>query len=263
MSTAPAPVVSTMPAVTTPAPAPATPGPVSTFLKAHERLIIIVVLCLVGWHFYGVAVNYMAERDSKAAATANATLSAQTAATNALATANEAALAQYQQLASQLAAANNAFAQSIVTRNAATQTQQAIDKTLPPPALAARWTTLLNVPPASITPATDGNYYVEPASAEQTVAALEQIPTLQKNFKDEGSVVTNQSNQLASLSQVNTGLENQITALNIRAKDQTAACAANTTALRAAARKSKRNWFILGFIGGFIFGQTLHVTTSL
>ena len=234
---------------------------ISTFIKAHERIVILLLCLLVGWHFSGKAVSAWESYDQRKDTLAHATLAANIAAANQLAVVNAKAAADYQALAVQLAASNKALANAQVTRNAETQTQQTIDRALPPTELATRWATLLKMPLGTVQVIPEG-LAITPQGATETVVQLETIPTLQANLKDETTIATNESAQLASLAGVNGGLNKEITALNAENIATNSACNADKKLLTAKARKSKLHWFEAGVIVGFIGRQIIKTYTG-
>jgi hypothetical protein len=256
MATTPVPVLA-------PVPVPAaTSNPVSTFLKAHEKLIILVLCLLVGWHFYAKAVSAWESYDQRKDNLAHAALAADVTTANQIATVNAQEAADYKVLAAQLAASNTALASARVTRAAATQTQQAADRTLPPTELATRWTTLLKMPPGTVLVEPGGKgvpdaLVITPAGATETVLQLETVPMLQADLQDETTVATNYSTQVTSLERVNVGLNTQIDALDAEIITANAACVADKKLLVAKARKSKLHWFEAGVVVGFVGRQLI------
>jgi hypothetical protein len=235
---------------------------ISSFLKSHERLLIIVGCLLVGLHFYGRVISAWESHDQRADTLAHAALQANIATANQQADVNAKAAAQYQQLAVQLAESNKALALSQAARNTATQTQQNTDRTLPPNELALRWTSLLHLDPATVQVEPGGKgvpdaLVITPAGAVETVVQLESVPTLQANLKDEQSIVANTRTQINTLSDLNGGLNKQIDALNIVNASEIKACTDDKNLLKAQARKSKLHWFLGGFVTGFIARQVI------
>ena len=222
---------------------------VSTYIKAHERLIIIVLCLATGIFAYQKAAGLIAQHDQNVASVAHATLQAQVDTVKAQAANNAAEDAQYQQLASQLAIANASLAAAIAQRNVVTVKQQALDKTLAPADLATRWAGLLHAPASDIQSAPAG-ITVTPPVATQTVVALDLIPGLEANLADEKTIAAGGVTQITNLSALNSGLNKQIDGLNAEMTDQTKACTADKNLLKAQARKSKLHWFIGGFVTG-------------
>jgi hypothetical protein len=241
--------------------------PAMSFLKTHERLIIIVLSLLASLYFVHRGLNAWEAHDQRTDILAHAKLQADTDAVKQIAADNAKAAAQYQTLATQLAAANKALANAQATRNAVTQTQPAADRTLPPNELGKRWAALLNAAPESIQVEPGGKgipdaLLVTPAAAIETVVQLESVPTLQADLKDEQTIATNQTTQLTSLASINVGLNKQIDALNIENVAAANACTDDKNLLKAQARKSKLHWFEAGVVVGFIGRQIIKTYTG-
>lgn len=240
---------------------------ISAYIKAHERLIILLVCLGVGIHFYSRIIGAWESHDQRVADQAHATLQADIADTKAQADSNAKAAAAYQALAAQLADANKVLAAAQVTRNTATQTQQATDRILPPNELAIRWARLLNVEIQSIQVEPGGKgvpdaLLVTPATATETVVQLESVPTLQADLKDEETIAANEATQITSLAGVNVGLNKQIDALNIENVAEINACTDDKNLLKAKARKSKFRWFLIGAGVGWFGRQAVKTYTG-
>lgn len=259
MSTAPAPI-STVPTISA----------VSTFLKAHER-VIVLILCLAAAIFvYDKGLDLVERHDQRVANAATAMLQVQQAKDSAVATANQQAAVQtqqatvqYQQLAAQLLKTNTALVVAQAARDNALTVQQSADKVLPPQALAIRLQSQLNLTPKDVTTNADLTAFeLTPVAIQEAVTQLDRIPQLQSNLADEQTIVVNNSRQLQTLTALNSnltalnmGLNTQIAGLNTQIKDQIAADAADLKLVKAQARKSKLKWFIAGFVGGLIAGR--------
>lgn len=235
---------------------------ISTYIKAHEKLIVIV-LCLAAAIFAyqkgaGLIESYFQHKDN----IAHATLQAQVDTVKAQALNNAAEDAQYQRLAQQLTTANASLAAAIAQRNVVTVKQQAVDKTLAPADLATRWAGLLHAPASDIQ-ATAAGIAVTPPVATQTVVALDSIPGLEANLVDETTTAANLKEQLTNVSTLNSGLNKQIDGLNSELVDQTKVCTVDKNLLKAQARKSKLHWFLGGVVTGFVFRQIIKSTTGI
>lgn len=241
----------TIPVITneTPASNPSELGKVSQYIKHHEKLIVIVIFCAVGVFAWQKAAGLIERHDQRVVDLAHATLAAQVDTVKAQASVNAAAAQQYQDLATRLGEANASLANAINERFAATVKQQAIDKQLPPDQLVARWESLTNMPKGLLVPTPTG-VNATTAAAQETVAQLESIPSLEANLADETTTTANLKEQLTSLGGVNDGLNKQIGNLNVNLKDQAKACTDDKNLLIAKARKSKLKWFGAGFVAG-------------
>src|SRR5580704_4296173 len=99
----------------------------TSFLKTHERLIIIVIVALLTWGLYSKVTSYLVSHDQAVSSRAQATLEAQSDANKQLAATSQQQLIQYQQLAAQLVSNNAALAANQVRRAQVTQRQQTVD----------------------------------------------------------------------------------------------------------------------------------------
>jgi hypothetical protein len=180
--------------------------------------------------------------------------------TAALAAQVEQQSAQYQALATKLDAQNAALVAANTQLATALAQQQRTDAGLPPSELAQRWNTL--VPSANVTVSTNGET-LPTSGAIATVQSLEQVPVLQKqlgNTQDE----LKSAQQLLGLSQnENTTLNSEVSSLNVQLKDNQTVCNQQIAVIKAEGRRSKRRWFAIGFVSGFITRQWIKTSTGL
>lgn len=234
---------------------------ISSAVKLHERLIIVIISAILLFVCYIKGVTYLASRDQLNANKATAVLQAQADANAKEATDAKQMQLAYQQLAQQLAGKNQVVIAAQQQRDVDTVKQQTADKTLPPPELAARWTTLIGASPEAVQPSGSG-YAATPAAATQTVIQLEAVPQLQADLAGEKQIAANESQQLNSQGSVVDTLNTQINGLNLQITDQGKACTAQVAAVKAQARKSKLHWFEIGFGLGFIAREAIKVSTG-
>ena len=142
----------------------------SMFLKAHETLIITLILAVVIFFGYNKGISYLSSHDALVNSKAQVTLQAQIDANKQSADTTAQVVLQYKDLVEKLIASNTQIVAAQQQRAQATQKQQAVDKTLPPSELAARWNTLLKMPSA-VVPAIGG--YT--ASQDVAVATVTQL----------------------------------------------------------------------------------------
>ena len=237
-------------------------GKISTFLIAHERLIIILSLALLVFHGYLKTIDYLKSRDQAVNSKAQATLQAQVEANKQAADNTQQVVLQYKDLVDKLVVSNAQIAAAQVQRAQVTQKQQAADKTLPPPELAARWNTLLKMP-TGVVPSTGSTYAVTQDAAVQTVIQLETVPMLQADLAGEQVLVSNGQKQIEGLSTVNAAQITEIAGLGAQIQDQTKACTTQVNLVKAQARKSKIHWFEAGFVVGFVVRQALKFPVGL
>lgn len=201
---------------TTPTPIPSVSfiGKVSSYVKTHERLAI-VVLCLIvlGWatnkglniyqtYEQGKLTGLQQQLDSTKQQAAAAQQSAQDAKNAAAATATQAAQDKAASAAviSALSQQNANLANQIAARGRQTQQQQATDMTSTIPALTQRFQALVpNLNPADVAIAPDGKTAtIGQDTAQKTVAQLELVPSLQADKTDLEQQVKNGQDMLAS-----------------------------------------------------------------
>lgn len=208
-----------------------------TWLQKHERLIIVVlVLALGGW----LGNKWM----NQSAENAKSALAVQQAASAAAASQADLAAKTYQAAIDAMSRQNVALAASQQARNTTLVKQQTVTATLPPDTVVTMWKGLIpGINQGNIVPTPQGGYTVDGGPAIETVNQLEEVPVLRANLSDETALAGNTQTALNSCS---TLVETQKTEI---AQDKKT-CDAQVTSLKADARKSKRNWFIAGFISG-------------
>lgn len=224
---------------------------VSTFLKTHERIILVLIASIVIYGLYSHVLGYLADHDQAVSTKAQVVLQAQLQANQAALADEKQQLVQYQQLAQQVLQSNTALAAATQQRQQQTQVQQKTDSSLQPADLAARWSTLTKT--VGVTPTLTG-YSVTPTAALTTVQDLETIPQLSADLVASKQETSNETNLVAGLTKLNDGLNNQVGGLNQTLTDQTKSCNAQIITLKAQARKSKLHWFGAGVAVGYVGG---------
>lgn len=234
-----------------------------TWILRHERLIIIVLaLVFLGW-IGSKWIDHSATVDKQKAVVAQQELADQKDKDSQLAAQVKQSTTEYQQLVTQLAQQNQQLAANITQRNTALIVQQASDQKLTNPQVATRWQQVApNVAPNAVTPTATG-VEVTQQGARDTVAALEQIPVLQKDLKDSQQEFTNQQQELDKSNQLVSQLNLQVTGLGTQITDGQKACKAEITSVKADARKGKMKWFKIGFVTGFVSGLWVSHATGL
>lgn len=240
-------------ATTTTTTTPTVTSVTTSWLKLHEKLLI-VVLCL-GFGVFGLSKVYNVESaraDEKytAAQTALADAKANSAA---LATQSAVQAQQYQALVTALAAQNASLASAIASRQTALPVQQATDARLPLTDLATRLATLGQAPVGSVSVVGD-KIDLTQLGAVAVTQTLEQVPVLQGNLADEIQIAQNKQQELEKSDLLADGLNAQIVGLNVQLTDQTKACTAQVAAVKAEGKKNSIKWFKRGFIVGFVSG---------
>jgi uncharacterized coiled-coil protein SlyX len=243
-------------------------GKISGFFKAHERLLIVIILAATaffGYEKYAAHEEAIAKQQATQSAqvlAAQKETDAQLATTTAAAAAQTAAaIAQYQQMVTQLAAQNSQLANQIEQRNQNLKNQQNQNATLDAAGMASRIADDEGFPSGAVTVEADTVVLNNP-SAHQILNDLDSVPVLKQNIIDLTATKTNQEKQIS-------GLQDIVAKQTIQISDQAKQIDGLTKALadseantikqvalqKAADRKSKISWFkagvILGFVGGF------------
>jgi len=219
-----------------------------TWLQKHERLIVVVLVLALGGWFGNKWLNQSAEN-------AKATLAVQQAASAAAASQADLAAKTYQAAIEAMSKANVALATAQTARNTAlvkTQTQTATQAVNQPNEFVKTWQSLIpgtmggNIvqQPIDLPDGTHSQRFaVDLGPAIETVNTLESVPVLKADLADETALAANTQTALNSCQ---TLVEKQKTEIAEDKKTNDAEIAS----LKASARKSKRNWFIAGFVSG-------------
>ncbi len=174
-----------------------------TFVKAHEKLCVILVTGLILWHFGDKAYDAY-ENHRKQQATFTQQQLDQTTANN-------------KTLAQTLAQMQAKYDADIVALNAkiekSKQTviiQQKADAALPLPDLSARWQNMLSLPEGSITPQTNGTITVTSDAAHATVSELDKVGPLTDQNVDLTLELKNCTDLSAQKDTNITGVQNEL-----------------------------------------------------
>lgn len=224
---------------------------VQTWLKAHERLLVVCIVALTSIFCVNKFLDVTAARDKAAANQAAQVLTQQQAINQQLATQVAIAQKNNQDLLVQLTQQNAALRIAQSQRTVVLQQQVQTDKTLPMPDLGNRWAKLASLNPTDITATTQG-ISVTPQGALDTTTALEQVPVLKANLTDETTQNTNLSTELDSTKSLNTNLVTEVAGLNTQIVDQTKSCKADIASAKAEGRKGKLKAFGYGFVAGVV-----------
>lgn len=226
----------------------------SAYIKTHERLLLACIAAGVLWFSIGHIEGIIAKHDDANLKQAQVTLATQASKDAALATQATEQAAQYKALADKINAQNAQLVAANTQLAAALTKQQKTDASLPLPDLANRWTAL--VPQAKPT-ATPTGLAVDTPGAVATVQQLELVPVQQLELMNARQETANDLSLLtASTGQVKT-LTDEVSGLRLENTDEKAVCTQQLRVQADAARKSKRRWFIAGYIAGFVSRQLL------
>ena len=246
-----------------------------TWVTTHEKLIIIIILCFVGWHLYTKGLDAWSQYEDKQVAALQAQSAADKAATAAALkqdAADKATAAKAQAasnaMTAQVTAANAALAAAITARNAQTQQQQQTDLHATLPALDQRLVALVPaVNPQDIVAAPDGkSVTVGIDTASKTVVQLELVPELQQDLKDTQTENAGLQTEITSLQTYNAALvaevateDKTISLLQTEVADNDKTCTALVNAEKVKTTKAFWHGFkvgaIVGFIGGLFVGH--------
>ena len=235
---------------------------ISTYVKAHEKLILAAIVGLVLWVGIGHIEGIIAAHDN--VNLVQAKIVAQSQADKNAAIAEQVAIQaeQYKALAVQVNAQNAALEQANVNLANALIKQQRTDATLPPSELAKRWAAL--VPGMSEIGMSWGatDMSLPHASAVATVQQLEEVPVLKTELSNSNKKLENVDTLLtASTGQITT-LNSSVDGLRLQIVDNAKVCTAQIAVVKAEARRSKRRWFIVGYVAGFISRQYIKTATG-
>jgi hypothetical protein len=224
-----------------------------TWLKAHERLIMLALVLAVGT--FGLSKYFdveAARKDAKYVAAEQIVANDQKNSA-ALALQSSQTQAQYIALVQALSAQNASLSASIAQRTASGVVQRTTDASLPVAGVAARWNDIAG----TLVTASGDTIVVSRTDAHKTLDMIEQVPVLVQNLADETKIAGNYQSEAQKADLLAGDLHSQVTGLNTQLADQTKACTAQVAAVKAEGRKSKIKFFKWGFITGFISGMYL------
>ncbi len=226
---------------------------VSSYVKTHERLILIVIACVLAWGVSGKIQGLIAEHDKRAYDSAQAKLETQVQ-LNATTAANNEKLAQeWKDLNAATQAQNAALERQNSELLVGLKQQQKTDATLIPTELSARIQNLAELPDKSVSPTPSGTFDVTNAGAVKLVQALELIPVQKVQLANAEAEKKNiQASLDKQTNEVIPGLKTEITGLHSQIGDTQNVCDLRVKVEKDKARAGKRKWFLAGVIVGFI-----------
>lgn len=230
-----------------------------SWLKVHERLIIVAILALSTVFLSSKYLDHVADKDRAAATQAAQVLTQQQTLNQTLAAQVAVAQKNNQDLIIQLSQQNAVLQTQQAQRTIVLQQQVATDKTLPLPDLGNRWAQLAKLNPGDIT-ATTAGITVTPQGALQTTTMLEELPVAQNNLDDVTKQRDNLNTELDSTKTINNQLVTQVAGLQTAAIDADKVCKAEIVSTKATARKGKLKAFLYGAgVGaGVVAGLVIH-----
>ena len=237
---------------------PVVKAPVSTsWLKTHERLIIVFLVLAFGTWGLRQYLGYQANVAKMHVTVMDQTLVAQKAldAQQAIHTAQT--VSQYQNMVNTLAMQNATLAAAITSRNAGLGGQRATDTQLPLSTLGNRLQTLGNAPLGSVSNTGTTVTLTQPATLA-VVETLEAVPVLSANLTNETTIAQNEAAEINKANGALAAQVNQINSLQITLTDQTKQCKLDIAAIKKVNRKQKLDWFLRGVVTGFVGGLFVH-----
>ncbi len=255
MSTSPVSPVQTVLLSAAPKPLPVPTNAVSTFLKQHETLIIVVLGFLLFWFVTGRVENIIAAHDNANLNTVKAQLVAQVATDKKTQDLVVQQAADMKALNDKVLAQDAALAQANRALATALSQRQQTNNNLPLPELSARWSVL--VPGANGITFDGEHLLVDNASSHATVNELEKVPVLTTQLANETKVAENTNTLLSAANGQVATLNTLVDGKDLELKKADDTCKAEIKTVKDAARKSKRRWFIGGFIAGFASRQAV------
>lgn len=227
-------------------------GKIRQFLLDHERLLIVVIAALVIWVGYVKVTNIIEEHDKEQLQQAQIVANQQAAQNAVLAKQAQDDAAKLQALTAQLEAQNQQLANANTQLASALAKQQHTDATLPPTELAQRWAQITpNMPAGGVTVSPDNSMKVTQAGAVATVQQLEQVPVLKQELDNTTTQKNNDEQLLAASNKSIFDLNAQVGGLQKQIVANDNVCKEQIKVVKDEARKSKRRWFIIGYIAGF------------
>jgi hypothetical protein len=228
-------------------------GKIRSFLLDHERLLIVAIVVVGLWFGYGKYAQMRIDHDSAVLKQAQIVAAQQASQDAALAQQVTADKAQLQALTDKLTAQNQQLVNANTALATALSKQQHTDATLPPNELAQRWAQITpSMPAGGVTVSSNNAIQVTQAGAVATVQQLEQVPVLTQQLANETTQKNNDDQLLAQSTKNIFDLSNQVTGLNKSIVDNNAVCQDQIKLVKAQAAKSKRRWFIIGYVAGFL-----------
>lgn len=233
---------------------------ISTYVKAHERLVLAGIAAVLLWFAVGHIEGIIARHDNANLQQAQVVAQAQADKTAAIAEQVAQQSAQYASLAAKVQQQNDALMQANVALSTALAKQQHSDATLPPSDLVARWNAL--VPQAKPTVTATG-IAVDTPSAVATLQQLEIIPVQQQELTNTQKELENAQSLVTAEGQQMTTLNTEVGSLRTQLGDNQAVCQAQIKVVKAEARRSKRRWFAVGFATGWFSRQAVKTYLGL
>jgi len=220
---------------------------ISEVFKAHEKLVLALVAAGVLWVGIGKIDTLIQHHDDANLKQAQIAAAAQEDKNAAIAAQVAADKATFDALQAKLQAEDDALVQANVALATALTKQQKTDATLPPTDLVARWNALVPQAAASVN---NGQVTLPNTGAVATVQQLERIPVQQETITNDQTLIANGNALAVAQTKQVSDLTAEVTGLKLRSVDDLRVCNAQIAVVKADARRSKRRWFVAGFVAG-------------
>ena len=233
---------------------------ISTYVKAHERLVLAGIAAVLLWFAVGHVESIIAAHDNANLTQAKVVAQSQADKTAALAAQVEQQSAQYQALATKLDAQNAALVAANTQLATALAQRQKTDATLPPSGLAERWHQL--VPQVTTSDVSAGQMTVNTPGVSATVQQLEQVPVLTAQVANQSKELGNAQNLLTASNRQVTTLNTDVGSLRVQLSDNAKVCDARVKVESDKVHKARRRWFVIGYVAGFLSRQYIKSATG-
>ena len=234
---------------------------ISTYVKAHERLVLAGIAAVLLWFAVGHVESIIAAHDNANLTQAKVVAQSQADKTAALAAQVEQQSAQYQALATKLDAQNAALVAANTQLATALAQRQKTDATLPPSGLAERWHQL--VPQVTTSDVSAGQMTVNTPGVSATVQQLEQVPVLSTQLGNERTQLESTQKLLGLSQNETTTLSSEVGSLRVQITDNAKVCDARVKVESDKVHKARRRWFVIGYVAGFLSRQYIKMATGL
>lgn len=223
---------------------------VSGYIKHHETLLIVAAAALLLWFGSGKILDWKTQHDEKVYNAKNVALQAAADNSAAQAKANAELAAAYKDIADKTQAANAQLSSANAQLSDSLRNQKSKDATLAPPELASRIETLASLPPASVVPQPGDTFQLTQPAAVVIAQELENVPVLTQQLANTEQQRDNLNTQLTAQTGVVDGLHKEIDGLHTQIDAGNVAHQAEIKVIKDQAAKSKRKWFIIGYVAG-------------
>jgi hypothetical protein len=229
------------------------------WIEAHERLLLMAVAGIVLWFGIGRIDTLIQNHDNANLQQAKIVAVAQADKTQALAVQAAQQAAQFQALTDKVQAQNAALIVANTELATALAKQQKTDATLPPNELVDRLNTLVPQADASVTAT---GVALPEAGAVATVQQLELVPVQQQKLVNVQTELTNAQSLLTAEGQQVSTLTAEVGSLNLQLGDNAKVCTARVKVETDKIKKTRRKWFLIGFVAGWVSRQAVKTYTG-